>query len=166
MFSGGSMLSNRAQSRKKRQGMSSYNWTLAWSDCPEEKSYLEPNDHQVPKADHHELEWRVASPSSDSGDSLGVLYRYYIQVVQHHFHRQKTCNESNSVVYDSTSVDLWRCENLAYKSDRKERLHRRIYLRDEIRIRDDWASNVQWRIEQVGKVCGDIVWNGISSGFT
>ena len=150
MFSGGSTPSARLQRRKNLQGISSclqlrskYEYEeIEWS-IP--GAYLEPDNNEVPEADHAELEWRIAHPCA--APTL-VLDCDDVHRVQDELHCYEAYHPASSVARERAAWDAGRREELG----------------DERVVSQQWAGEVEGWVQGIGEVEAEGVEGGRMRG--
>ena len=150
IFSGGSTPSARAQRRKNRHGSKSY-WEMVRQETTHQKSgpYFEPDDNQVPKADHTEFGCGKPAPS------FSVFDGHHIHIMEDELHRQQTREETNGIRSHRTpcrSVPTAHLEGRRRLSWGTKTRDKYNHLPHEIVERDDWTGDIQRGVEDIREV--------------
>ena len=104
MFSGGSSPSTSAHRRKKRHGIRSFRPKKdisAYRRSRDLGTHLEPDEDEIPKADHGELGGCHAAPR------MRVLNRDDVHDVYEHFHREQRDEKPDCVSSRRPRYDIF-----------------------------------------------------------
>lgn len=148
MFSGGSIPSSSAHSRKKRQGIKSCH-TCQQYVMREVRAgtYFQPNYYEIPQTDHTQISRTISCPHGS------ILDSYHIHGMQHALHCEETEEESDKVGYLQSGRDSCRIAKLIVLVSSFTRSHvecsKTTNLPDEVVECYDRPRNIQWRIQSI-----------------